>query len=233
MRPLSIPLVLLVALGACDRKQPTLATTASAAAPGPAVSPRDAAIKSFWQWFVRNAATLHADENLVGVMNRITAEIKKVDRDLIAEISSLKDDRTLILSADGERKLFPVVMALYAARPSVTGWKIVAFRQRTPATELKGVEFEMNGKKYSPFAISFVAARNGDKLDIALFSPTEYVSDDIKRMLFVMLDHVIGEYDSETKISGIDFLPKSRTAKAARPLPALAQLLDETFSPRK
>jgi len=230
MRPW-IPLVLLL-LAACDRKQPAPAIAAPIA-PSTAVTPRDAAIKSFWQWFAQNAAALYADHDLVAVMKKITVELKRVSPGMLCELSSAQEDRSLILSADGDAELFPVVQALYAARPNVAGWKIVAFRQRRPPNELKSLEFEIEGKKYDPTACSFVAQRNGDRLDIALFSPTEDVSDHVKTIMMVMVDHVIGEYNTETRISGIDYLPRSKTWKTAKPLPALAQLLDETFPPAK
>src|SRR5262249_31390024 len=151
-----------------------------------------------------------------------------VDPGVFAEIAVDKKDRSLILTADGKRELFPLVQALYAARPTVAGWKIVAFRQRMSPDELKGLQFEMEGKKYDPRAITFSAERNRDKLDIEVYSPTEDVSNPAKSMMFTMIDHVIGEYDTETKIGSIDFGPASKRPKTAKPLSALAQLVDET-----
>jgi hypothetical protein len=226
---------LLVLLAACDRKSPAPApapapAVAPVAAPSAEASPRDAAVKAFWQWFAKNAAALHDDKDAVGVMNKITDELKKVDERVIGEIALAKDTRTLVLSADGVKEAFPAVQALYAARPvSVAGWRVEAFRQRMSAGELDGMQFKMDGKEYKPSQIAFVATRAGDKLDVELFSPTEDVSKPAKTMMFVMLDHVIGEYDSETKIGGIDFSPKSKAPKDARPLPALAHVLDEAF----
>src|SRR6266542_3149977 len=96
MRPW-IPLVLLL-LAACDRKQPAPAIAAPIA-PSTAVTPRDAAIKSFWQWFAQNAAALYADHDLVAVMKKITVELKRVSPGMLCELSSAQEDRSLILSA--------------------------------------------------------------------------------------------------------------------------------------
>lgn len=221
-------LVLLAALASCDKKQtasPTVPAPAKALPTAPAAG-HDAAIAVFWRWFAQNAASLRADKDFVAVMNKISDEMAKIEPGLIGEIFVEKEQRTLVISADGKKQLFPQVRALYAARPSVAGWKIVAFRQRTPLDELRGMKFEMQGKSYDATAIRFVAERNGDQLDLALFSPTEDVSDAAKTMMFVMLDHTIGEYDSETRIQGIDFAPASAAPKTARPLPSLVQLLD-------
>ena len=50
---------------------------------------------------------------------------------------------------------------------------------------------------------------------------------------FVFGDDPIGEYDTETKIGGIDFLPKSKTPKEAQSLSALPAVVDKTFPPAK
>jgi hypothetical protein len=215
-------LTLVLLAGACEKKQPAPATPAAPVA----ANPRDAAISSFWQWFTMNAPRLHDNKDFVGVMNEIGAQMAKIDPGVFGEIAVDKNERSLILTADGKRDLFPLVQALYAARPTVPGWTVVAFRPRMPAAQLKGMQFEMEGKKYDPTAITFSAERNGDKLDIEVYSPTEDVSNQAKSMMFTMIDHVIGEYDTETKIAAIDFGPASKRPKTARPLTALAQALD-------
>jgi hypothetical protein len=217
-----ILLTFVLLLGACEKKQPAPATQTA-----PVAAPRDAAISSFWQWFGKNAARLHDDKDFVGVMKEIGVEMAKIDPGVFAEIAVDKSQRSLILTADGKRQLFPLVQALYAARPTVAGWTIVPFRPRMPAAQLEGMQFEMAGKRYDPTAITFSAARNGDKLDIEVYSPTDDISNPAKSMMFTMIDHVIGEYDTETRIAGIDFGPASKRPKTVKPLTALAQAVDE------
>lgn len=248
----SIALVVLIAFAsACDKTPPPTTTTApppanatpaAAPAPGlpaaPAPTPpspasRDAAIKEFWVWFATNAASLQADKDMRAVMEKISAELAKIDKGVFAEIGADKKSRTLVLSADGNKSLFPIVQALYAARPKVAGWNVVAFRQRNDQGELKDMKFEMAGKQYDATMITFVAQPGLQKLDIVLYSPSEDVSEPVKSMMMIMLDHTIGEYDTETKIGGIDFLPKSKAPNGAQSLSALPGVVDKHFPPTK
>lgn len=215
-------------------KAPTTAPPTPAPAPGlPSAPSRDAAIKEFWVWFASNAASLQANKDMRAVMEKISAELAKIDKGVFAEIGADKKTRTLVLSADGNKSLFPVVQALYAARPKVAGWDVVAFRQRNDQGQLKDMKFEMAGKQYDATMITFVAQRAESKLDIVLYSPSEDVSEPVKSMMMIMLDHSIGEYDTETKIGGIDFLPKSKAPKEAQSLSALPAVVDKTFPPAK
>jgi hypothetical protein len=211
--------------GACEKK--TSAPAPPEKQTAPVAGARDAAISSFWQWFAKNAARLRDNQDFVGVMNEISQQLAKIDPGVFGEIAVDKSERSLILTADGKRELFPLVQALHAARPTVAGWTVIAFRPRMPAALLKGMQFEMEGKKYDPTAITFSAERDGDKLNIRVYSPREDVSNPAKSMMFTMIDHVIGEYDTETKIAGIDFGPASARPKTAKPLTALAQAVDE------
>ena len=46
---------------------------------------------------------------------------------MFAEIGKNGDELTLVISADGIKKLFPDVQEIYAARPTVPGWKVAVF----------------------------------------------------------------------------------------------------------
>src|SRR5579859_2263941 len=93
-------------VGACEKKPS--APVEKPAAPvekpaAPVAGARDAAIGSFWQWFAKNAARLHDDKNYVGVMNEISDQMAKVDPGVFGEIAVDKNQRTLVLTADGKR----------------------------------------------------------------------------------------------------------------------------------
>lgn len=210
-------LILMVAAIACrGDKPPTPAAGSSAAAP----VDHDAA---FWKWFTDHAATLRSDGDLRKTMETISDEIEKSHPGVFAEIGADGDNRTLVLSADGKRDLFPIVAKLYASRPTVAGWTIVAFRQRDehPTT------IELGDKKIDPATVKFVATEAAGKLDLEVFLPGFTTTDDMGQIAFVILDHVVGEYDMETKIAGIDFAPLDKAPPGAKMLPELAAVVDK------
>ena len=158
-------------------------------------------------------------------MNEINEHLEPSHQGIFVEIGKEGEDRELVISADGKKELFPLVQKVYAARPTVAGWKIVAFRQRDA-----GFAIEMNGLSLEPNKVRFAGEREGDKLSIELFVPGYDDSDGMKQALFVLLDHTVGEYDMETKIGGIDFAPLAKAPASAQPLAALPALIDRTFA---
>ncbi|HMF40296.1 MAG TPA: hypothetical protein VKQ32_06365 [Polyangia bacterium] len=222
----------LVAAG-CRKSQrqlaePVAAQPASAPTSTRATPPSEADIATFWAWFQKNAAALRADQNLRRTMGTISDELEKLDAGVIAEIGELRESRELVISADGKRALFPAVQQIYSARPQVPGWTIVAFRQRA-----KPMVIEMNGKRLDPKSMKVVAARDGDKLDIEVFVPGFTTLEDLGAASFVVLDHLLGEYDMETKIGGIEWAAIEKAPASAHPLAELPALLDKTFPPKR
>src|SRR5258707_682340 len=75
--------------------------------------------RAFWSWFVDHASVLAKEPSMIDVMEGIQKELEKGHRGVIAEIGTVGEDRLLVLSADGDRKLFPMIQSLFAARPTV------------------------------------------------------------------------------------------------------------------
>lgn len=198
----------------------------------PTVAPLDAAAQNaaaadsqFWRWFEANAARLRAVSDFVTVMNEIQAELDKEHAGVIAELTEDDKDRVLVLSADGDKKLFPTVQRLYAARPNVAGWSVIAFRPpadpKDPTTKM-----EMNGKSIDPAKVRFVVVSTGDPIDIDVYVPGYIKDDETMGMLgFLALDHTVGEYAMETRIGGIEWHPIEQAPASARPLVELLSVV--------
>jgi hypothetical protein len=156
-------------------------------------------------------------------MEEINQHLEPGHAGIFVEVGEEGGDRELVISADGIRDKFPLVQQVYAARPTVAGWKIVAFRPR----DAKPFAIEMDGLKLDPKLIKFVGQRDGDKLSIAVFVPGFTDDTSMKQALYIVLDHTVGEYDMETKISGIDFAALTKAPRDAKPLTELPSLLDK------
>ncbi|HEY1551081.1 MAG TPA: hypothetical protein VGG28_24800 [Kofleriaceae bacterium] len=177
----------------------------------------------FWPFFVAHADQLRA-EPLEPAMDQLQSALEVDHHGVIAELASLRDDRTLVLTADGDRAAFPDVQALYAARPTVPHWTIVAFRQRDPARPLVAIT-SGSGATFDPNPIRYVADRTSDgKLDVALFVPG-YTERDAK-LVYIALDHLVGEYDVETKLASIAIAPLDKAPAMAKPIAELPSDVD-------
>ena len=218
-------LIVALGLGACggkkDDKLPP-AAPATPTAPTTTTPPASNGVATFWKWFTDHATELHKNAELRVVMESISAELEKVHPGVFAEIGKHGDELMLVISADGDKKLFPQVHEVYAARPTVPGWKIVAFRQRDA-----GFAIEMEGKKIEPKTVKFVGTPGEGKLDIDVYLPGFKKDDDeMKKIGFIILDHMVGEYDMETKIGGIEFGALETAPAGAKSLTELPAMVD-------
>lgn len=184
----------------------------------------DPRITAFWSWFAHHAAELRADKNMQHAMEAASNELAKVDPDLIAEVGLDGDLHELVISADGKKEHFPEVKEVFAARPDhVDGWKIIAFRPRSPSA----YTIEMNGKKIDPTRVRFISAPGDEgKLDVEVYIPGFTTVDDMGLLGYLVLDHTVGEYDMETKIGGIQFESINKAPASARPLSELPAAVD-------
>ncbi|CAN5903204.1 hypothetical protein BH11MYX2_BH11MYX2_22550 [soil metagenome] len=220
-------LVLSFLLAACTAKKEAPKTTDIAVKPSPSTdkTAADPKVATFWKWFADNAKTLHEDQDLRGVMEKISAELDKVQTGVFAEIGVDKDERMLVISADGNKALFPAVQSVYEGRPTIAGWKVVAFRPRSkPGGD--GFTIEMNGKKLAPADVKFVSAAAGQKIDVTIFLPGFDDTDATKGTAFILLDHTVGEYDMETKIGGIELAALDKAPATAKPLTEIPAAVD-------
>jgi hypothetical protein len=114
-RPLAAAAIALVLAASCKRERPPP--------------------EEFWSWFAANAERMRRthpellvrDPGLRGALDRYQAG-------LIPEFHAreVEGRRQIIISADGDRDLFPAVETLVAAAPDIPGWRVIAFRPREP-----------------------------------------------------------------------------------------------------
>ena len=180
---------------------------------------------AFWKWFGSSSADLAKDPSLEHVMETIQQRLDKAHRGVLAEIGQAKDRRKLVLTADGERKLFPMTKRLWVERPTVSGWATVAFRERDPRRPL--LRITIGDRKLESEAMRYRVDTNDKQLDIELFVPG-YVEGDkrLGLMASIALDHAVGEYDVETKLAGINLQPIELADATARPLGELPAQID-------
>lgn len=179
---------------------------------------------AFWAWFSEHANAL-AKSELGEARDQVQHELDVNEPGVSAEMTTEVGVRVLVLSADGDQAVFPRVKQVFAARPKVPGWKIVAFRQRQSghiATLVAG------DKKLAPLDMRYVATPAGDKLDLVAFVPG-YAGNDkvVGSLAFSALDYVVGEYDVETKLAAIKLLPLDQAPPAAHPIAELPAELDK------
>jgi hypothetical protein len=184
----------------------------------------------FWTWFVSNEMMLFDFErDRERIFDLLLAELHRVHSDLAFEIGpSQEGRRELVLSAGGNREAFPAIKALAAAAPAMPRWRVTKFRPRRNEPFV----LEYGGKRVDSGEIRASVLSSGHALGLRLYFP-DYSAEDIdiwRYICYLILDHVLGEYDVETKIGPIEFMSLDRHSDEPRvPLDDLAPLFDRCF----
>jgi len=161
-------------------------------------------IEQFWEWFTNRHEYIYQNletdtENLA---NEITENLKMIHSDLAFEISFEKVDslRNFIISADGIKELFELVIELTNRAPNYDNWMITPFRprlnQRNQVIELDGVSLD-----YDDIYFTYIEDEEEDMIHLDVYV-RGYDGEDNRYIhtYFILLDSLIGEYDAVTKI---------------------------------
>ncbi|MCU0435455.1 MAG: hypothetical protein MUC87_18500 [Bacteroidia bacterium] len=156
---------------------------------------------AFWNWFSSVSTHYFAIEKSTHIQNdlhQLKAKLSEVNESLTFEIGPVRENgkRELVISADGIKTVFPVVIDLVHQAPELAQWTIFAFRQ--PKKEFTVLEYGPLRVSYDD--IYFRATPEGDKLDIELHIRNYTESDLWNGAMFILLDNVIGEYQTEMRL---------------------------------
>ena len=185
--------------------------------------------QDFWTWFQKNKDDYyHFENNQETLFDKLNARLNGIHGDLTFEFSPIHEDgtRELFISADGIKAAFDSVISLVDKAPEIPGWKIIAFRQRIPGDDMS---INISGLKIGYSDIYFRHGEEDGKiiieLNIRAFDPKD---NRFKNAIYILLDGLIGEYDMETIIGGIDWVNLDGSKiDSLTPLVELRDIVDE------
>ncbi len=183
--------------------------------------------KRFWKWFGDNANSIASVKNgTEPILQKVARELRKVHPGLDFEIG-LSDDNEFefIVSANGIKKVFPIVEQLVESAPVIPNWKIIAFRQP------KGFLPEI---RYGNFLLKaedvwFSYKQRMGKVDLTLYTKglSQSNAEQTIGASFILLDSQLGEYLVATGIGLIEHkpLPDNPAARGFQPLSELSEVV--------
>ncbi|HEY1086557.1 MAG TPA: hypothetical protein VGE37_02645, partial [Archangium sp.] len=204
-------------------------------APPPPAPPAAVAVKpadpdaAFWAWAAAHVAQLKTVKSgREPVIEELSRELDKVQPGLAFELGAGKDPFELIISADGDKALFPVVTRLVAAAPALPGTKVIALR---PRKDIGSFSMDLGGEKLDAKRLSFLAEPDEKAGLIALTVHIEGWTSERReaqeQAAFMLIEAALGEGDMETKIGAVEFQPASKTPnERMKPLTELAATVD-------
>ncbi|MBF8149968.1 hypothetical protein ITJ86_08660 [Winogradskyella sp. F6397] len=161
----------------------------------------------FWNWVVKNKtkleAFIHSDFEDYTVYNGLSKALKKYNPLLFPEMTLSDEKVVLIITPDGMKDGILPTQKLFDAKPDLDNWIVKKFRQPNDEIELNfdGVEYPSSDIK-----IRTVINENEEKVDIEIYiknmdsDPNKH-----KTLAFLYLDHILGEFNTITKVGYIDF----------------------------
>lgn len=185
-------------------------------------------VESFWQAFVQHLPELNSleDREFVDRANEI---LQPFTPDLALELESEKnaDTSLLIVTAHGNIDQFENVQTMVRHAPVVPGYKLQAFRSRT-----LGSDFSM-GMEGFDLSCSDVLVGHYDaggnvglELSFEKIIPQD-MRDHARHMAFIMLDHVLGEWDFAVRVGPVEFVDAfSDEIAGAEPLSVFPPIFD-------
>ncbi len=189
--------------------------------------PKKSAESRFWEWFQQNDDCLFDFErNQESLIEGIVRELHKIHQSLTFEISSVQHGkRQFIISADGKRDAFPFVVKLGDAAPELARWEVIKFRPRRSEPCIIGI----GDMSFSSDTVEFTLEPEEGKIGVTLYLGDEEHSDEqvIGHIGFLLLDYTLGEYDVETLVGSVQFVPHGTHSKEKkRFLPELPAVFD-------
>lgn len=204
----------------CKRSSPSGSTAAGA------TGEQAEKNKAFWTWFQAHSAEIARITTAKELIaDELHIELSKVRSELTFELGPKETPRELIVSADGIVGAFPAVQSLVSAAPPLPGWKVIAFRPRKP-----GLSIEMGDVKLTPTDVKFTSSNESTgKTAVTIFVPgrTRENAKQVDGAVLLLLDAVVGEYDTEVRLGEISIKPIDEAGKRElQPLADLAGVVD-------
>ncbi len=161
----------------------------------------------FWNWFSQNEKFIFNNvENLKErekLFDKIHSFLLEIDENLVFEFSPIKNGvREFSISADGIHNSFPVVEKIIAKSPKLKNWKFNAFRQRVPDD---GFSINLGNITMNYKDIFIRHTTENDELGIELHIRNFNESSEMKNAVYILLDNLIGEYDTTNNINWIEW----------------------------
>jgi hypothetical protein len=167
-------------------------------------------ITAFWRDFSDAQASLQA-QPLRERVESANALIERHLSGLALEMSGGDGDGVvdLIITAHGSTENFPLLMQVVAAAPTLKNYRVRAFRERTTQPDFP---IGMDGFELATSEVLVACGQDDGQAALEIrFGreiPGDY-QDHARNMAFIMLDHVLGEYDFAVKVGAVDFVQEA------------------------
>ncbi|WP_431050910.1 hypothetical protein [Roseateles sp. L2-2] len=164
-------------------------------------------INAFWTWLASRQADLDALTSPdYPFWDELLEHLQAVNDGLWFEVSAPgEDDRELVITAQGQWELFPLVEAMVSVAPELPGWIPVALKPAMGfdfGIKYEGLDLNPNGIWFEPLVDPDAPEVLGLRVAIEGFNVDQ--EDDFANGLLIMLDTALGEKAAATDVDLVE-----------------------------
>jgi hypothetical protein len=190
--------------------------------------------EKFWNWVSKNKVELekfiNSKQEDYTIYNQLTKQIKKYNNVLFPEMTSTKNGEVvLIITPDGIPDGVLPTQKLYDSKPKLENWIVKKFRQASDEVDLNfdGIEFAS-----SDVEIVYELDNEKERVNIKIFIRNmDSDPDRYKSLSFLYLDHILGEFNTITRVGYIEFynLDKDKSVANSISILELRKLIEKEY----
>ncbi len=164
--------------------------------------------QEFWNWFLSNKKKIEkfvdSEHTDYSVYELLTKKMRAYHDEIVPELTKTNDDKyVLIITPDGIKAGIEPTKALAAAKPHIENWIVEKFRQ--PCDE---ITLDLKGLTYPSSDIEVIPQIDSERevvnIDIFIRNMNKD-SNKYQNLAFLYLDHILGEFNTLTKVGYIEF----------------------------
>ena len=194
------------------------------------------ATEHFWAWILDNAQRMEASAGQAlpaDLLDGLSSQIKTIDKGLTFEFGrDTNGIYELVISAECNRELFPVVFDVIKAAPKIENWRLTALKPQSDP----GISIEIGGLTLTPkdTQIALAVAEDSAPVQVIFFVPemTEQTKGLYVHGLAILTDAILGEWLSAEMIHSfdiVDTLPEHTAVYNLSELPELVEQRRQDF----
>ncbi len=189
-------------------------------------------IIDFWQWVQMHEHQLiefsRKPEEHFDTVSELQARVQKIEAGLVCDVGvGEKGSTKLVISAEGNKGLFPVVMRIVGAAPEFKEIEVRAFRPRHDGhAALVWDGFRLASDELMVRVRTLKAGGIEIETFVQGYDPRDSRYEPLVRLLLM---HALGEYDAVTKVKILTLYawPQKNEGKDLQPWIRLPTIVDE------
>lgn len=188
-------------------------------------------INAFWTWLASRQAELDAMETPDDAFwDELLARLQALHEGLWFEVSASDgDERELVITAQGDWELFPLVEAMVAVAPELPGWVPVALKPPMGfqfSIGYRGLDLNPDGIWFEPLVDPDAPEVLGLRVAVEGFNDEQ--EEDFANGVLIMLDTALGEKAAATDVDLVEVceVPEDPDDEGFLPFAELGSYLD-------